>query len=449
MRNVDIRFEDSPRRTSGIEDKDIDIDLDFANIQSKDSDFLSSFHYLAHQEHICRGSSALAYFGLAESLIRSEYQTHYQRMGGSRESVRNATKNFLLLGEAQIHNCKANVTTYHHLRAEWRYWASLGRIERMRVLPELFASEKLIPEKYIAPPASFVQNRRKWTRKKHASFVIHGSESVSSPSESEKVYEHVISISAPGGSKERPCFRSLQKDRSKKKIEEHEVHVAFSADKKQLDGLVVALNSISIHTADPTNTCVHVFVQENEMETVRHGLQCAFGEKFSNFDAAYRQQGFWLQQDNASDIRSDSSGSSPVFLHIIPEDLVSNSISDTATTRRYKVGGDTDVSAGFQKDVGNLQALHNYVRFYLHRLLPVDKIIYLDVDVVIKRDIGELWNEFRKELDVSEATVCTVTRPSSPLFNYIPGVLYPFIPEWIPMNNAAFNAGVLPLISSF
>src|SRR5262245_26230911 len=42
---------------------------------------------------------------------------------------------------------------------------------------------------------------------------------------------------------------------------------------------------------------------------------------------------------------------------------------------------------------GRLNNLMNYTRFYLHRaLLDVDKVIYLDADVIVQGNIAELWS---------------------------------------------------------
>ena len=38
-----------------------------------------------------------------------------------------------------------------------------------------------------------------------------------------------------------------------------------------------------------------------------------------------------------------------------------------------------------------LASPHNYLRFFLHELLPdIDKILYLDTDVVVLADVAEL-----------------------------------------------------------
>lgn len=89
----------------------------------------------------------------------------------------------------------------------------------------------------------------------------------------------------------------------------------------------------------------------------------------------------------------------------------------------------TKLKAGFERDTGTLHALHNYVRFFLHLLLPnLHKVLYLDVDIVVKRDLRELWSVNIPNLESSNATACAVIRPSSPLFQYIPGILYPHMP---------------------
>ncbi len=180
-------------------------------------------------------------------------------------------------------------------------------------------------------------------------------------------------------------------------------------------------------------------------------------------------------------------------------DLDLAALSRSGFSKAMKLAGDIDASGGFLRDTGTLSAPHNFVRFRLADLLPgncvrndadgfinangarapdgdvqperfytngcVRRVLYLDVDVVVKADIREIeWDlsssrretetqasfgttmsmsATRQELATSSATVCAALRPSSPLFTYVAGLLQPHVPHWLPMYSPAFNAGVL------
>ena len=373
-----------------------------------------------------------------------EAETHFAQYRAAREPVRNATQSFVLLGEAQVHSCKANLTVYHHLRSEWKAWGVLGRMERSRILPVLFMN--IASELYAPPPPHRLQNRRKW---RTASM---------DNAEAAKRSSSSSGASAPERSLH-PCS-----DTGDSTSPDETVHVAFSADVKQIDGLVAALKSLVAHSAVPGKTCTHVFLLEHEATFIRGALQCAFGRKIEFFEG-----GFWLEEEFipadvlspeggpteeassvgvAVDVLAAGAGAAKksrraaILLRVIDESRVSR---QNLESRRHLVGGDRDVTKGFVRDTGNLQSLHNFVRFYLHEMLPtaVKRVIYLDVDVLIKKDLRELWTEGSELVKTTEATVCAVIRDSSPLTNYIPGILSPHMPTFIPMQNPAFNAGVL------
>ncbi|CAD7937568.1 unnamed protein product [Amoebophrya sp. A25] len=576
----------------GHEQGQIQLSVSFSEVsKTGQAGFFGALLYLAEQEHVspCHGGPASAYFTLAETLIHSEAQYvssnsknnrrnnhvdvsttlgnkmfnsnfntfphdqriippgslfHMNQMPQSRESVRNATKNFVLLGEAQVHNCQSNMTVYHHLRSDWNYFGVLSRIERRRVLPVLFGD--LMTQWYTPPPPAVEQTERKYSDLKSSVAKVNNEAHESQPggaASTSAVTSSTESVVEDGHSWQSSCFglAGRQDDSSLNDL----IHIAVSADVKQIDGFIVALNSLVRKSANSEKTCVHVFLREHELEFIAKGLQCAFGERMETREArsgghthtdarslsplekalqvdiqtkgetrpltddsppstsSTNKQGyaslgtFWLydllhtksdsskvllsaamgeeQEDTDEDgdavddkqeyTVTDSSSLSedrnflqqtahrekaplPVLLHRLDEEMVGGLLGPQGgdQKKRFRVGAsDFDVSKGFLRDTGNLSALHNYVRFFLHRLLPrsIRHVLYFDVDILIGKDPRQLWEEYMPTLENSRATVCAAIRPSSPLFNYLPGVLYPHTPEWVPMNNPAFNAGVL------
>jgi len=83
---------------------------------------------------------------------------------------------------------------------------------------------------------------------------------------------------------------------------------------------------------------------------------------------------------------------------------------------------------------------HNFVRFYLQDLMRVDKVVYLDVDIVVQADISALYDD--EEIERSGATVCAVVR-QTPLSIYLPGIVRPDAHSWMPLAAETFNAGVM------
>ena len=64
----------------------------------------------------------------------------------------------------------------------------------------------------------------------------------------------------------------------------------------------------------------------------------------------------------------------------------------------------TALSDAARSELGDLSAPHNYVRFLLPARLPatVDRVAYLDSDVIVRSDIAELFDEKRDSLKSPE-----------------------------------------------
>lgn len=128
------------------------------------------------------------------------------------------------------------------------------------------------------------------------------------------------------------------------------IHVAMTADRRHWQGMRAALKSMAVNARDPSAIHAHLIVTVNETGLLRNSLVCSGAEDWH----LGRLQVITL----------------PVEYHL-------HARVGKATIRR----------------TGNLEAPHNYARFSLHMLLPpnVEKVIYLDSDIVVLGDVAELW----------------------------------------------------------
>ena len=73
---------------------------------------------------------------------------------------------------------------------------------------------------------------------------------------------------------------------------------------------------------------------------------------------------------------------------------------------------------------GNLASRANFARFYLHELLPghVDKVLYVDVDIIVQANIAPLWQEEVVPLHRDDKLLAAVPRTAVPLQAFISSV---------------------------
>lgn len=72
-----------------------------------------------------------------------------------------------------------------------------------------------------------------------------------------------------------------------------------------------------------------------------------------------------------------------------------------------------------------------YAKIYIPNLIPVDKIIYLDCDLIFNNDISNLWKEFEKATSIKAVW--------NPFYNYDNKYL------GVDQNHRTFNSGVMLL----
>ncbi|CAE7194153.1 GAUT3 [Symbiodinium sp. CCMP2592] len=219
-------------------------------------------------------------------------------------------------------------------------------------------------------------------------------------------------------------------------------HVALSADLAQIDGLIVTLQSAVTSAANASSLCFHAFVLPQQKDFVIEGLRCAFAETLVEDGA-----GRGLSWPILGAFRLH--GRSQLILHGLNPDHIWAEVGMNSTGVRANHSasaimlGETDLSNSLRSDTGNLGAVHNFARFSLHTLLPgLSRVVYLDVDVVVKGDLAELYNVTMSTVNGAPGTVAAVQRSNQPLRTYV-DVLQPAVPSWLPSEAPSFNAGVM------
>ena len=126
------------------------------------------------------------------------------------------------------------------------------------------------------------------------------------------------------------------------------IHVILSTDSEQLPGLVGVVNSTLSHTLYPERIVFHIVYVGNRA-VIDSYLSC-----------------YGYKDHPQIDIVTLDSG-------MIKEPIkVYSRVSD----------------------VGHLASLGNFARFYFHQLFPeLSHAIYLDIDVIVKGDVVEIWNQ--------------------------------------------------------
>eukprot|EP00435_Cladocopium_sp_Y103_P045018 s622_g12.t2 len=188
------------------------------------------------------------------------------------------------------------------------------------------------------------------------------------------------------------------------------VHVALSGDGRHMEGLLAVIQSLILGTKFAERVCVHVFALQIELTGLLAAFRCSFQTRLQKGPG---ENNFLI--DGVA-----------VVVHIFREAEV--------------ITADLVVDEGVTAETGDLNAPHNFVRFYLGRWIRAERIIYLDTDVIVKGDVCELHDlAFSSR---SEAVVAAVPRRHLPLSFYLK-VFSPKMPIWVPSSAPSFNAGVM------
>lgn len=131
-------------------------------------------------------------------------------------------------------------------------------------------------------------------------------------------------------------------------------HVVLSCDREGAQGALTAVNSLIRGSEDPCSLIVYMITDSKDIPFYRDGCECIEGAP-----QRFCQTNFKVLP--------------------IPQELYSQSHRSVIHYQRRK----------------DLSSPLNYVRFYLHRILPpaVTKAVYIDCDVIVNANIRELLEE--------------------------------------------------------
>eukprot|EP00929_Paragymnodinium_shiwhaense_P013298 TRINITY_DN121163_c0_g1_i1.p1 TRINITY_DN121163_c0_g1~~TRINITY_DN121163_c0_g1_i1.p1 ORF type:complete len:761 (+),score=138.39 TRINITY_DN121163_c0_g1_i1:142-2424(+) len=398
--------------------------------------------------HNCSWGRATAYFSIADGMLAAPASQPSDR-------VLNSTRELFLLGEHNLDGCEPNTTVYHHMLSSWPFWQLLGRLEQRQTGLAMEASHPVGPlaagavsssgggssgdaiSAWSPPALPEKALRLKWRRT-----ALRSSSSTSQPTA-----EASQASSAGGGASSDPGSACLLGEPGL-------AHIALSADIMQIDGLVVTLNSATINAgSNASRLCLHAFALPHQHQFVVDGLQCAFGGNMTSSSPKASKAGgplgFVLR------------GTATLLVHLLQPNKVWQQVGLPAAPRVASMSadgvpdsvdlGDAHTRGALLSDTGNLGAVHNFVRFVLHDLLPaLPRVVYLDVDVVVRGDLTELYDTAfaasspgsSGDVIGSGATIAVVRRTHQPLRVYV-DVLQPAMPGWVPGEAPSFNAGVM------
>lgn len=139
-------------------------------------------------------------------------------------------------------------------------------------------------------------------------------------------------------------------ERSNSVCERRGIHVIISLDREHLPGLLPLLTSLLAHTSSPQTLKLHLVLSGMTDKELFQYLSCY-----------------------------------PSLPDHVTLDVVQ--LDPMLLSGLVHVYSSPD-------QVGNLKSLANFGRFFFHQLFPgLERTLYLDVDVIVRGDIVELWRQ--------------------------------------------------------
>ena len=189
------------------------------------------------------------------------------------------------------------------------------------------------------------------------------------------------------------------------------INVVMAGDNNVFKGICALINSIIINTENWRNLCIWIITDEIEQLSNSINKFCC------------------IEEDLADRININSN--SIIKILNISKEVICK-IEEVKTFLENK--GTGNLTEG--KKTTRLLSNFNFVRFYFSYLIPVNKIIYLDTDMIVKSNIEELYNLLPEEYDIGGVF---------PVFPYkltkniwIPNKKYQYLYE----KNFLWNAGM-------
>lgn len=180
---------------------------------------------------------------------------------------------------------------------------------------------------------------------------------------------------------------------------------------------------------------MHLFAMAREILAVEEALRCALGGITKGSDGMWRWKGagITLRVIDAVKVAAYMGKSRSFLCHYDPQAFAEYCRDPHDAARGTEDVMDSMLKMG--EEAGNLNTPHNFVRFLLPTVLSfLDKVVHLDSDVIVKRDVEELYNA----LDDAYA-IAAVPRTEVPL-----GTYFTRTHQWYPLFSwPSFNAGVV------
>ena len=146
------------------------------------------------------------------------------------------------------------------------------------------------------------------------------------------------------------------------------MHVALAADAPHLPGIAGAVNSARKHSSNPHVLRFHVITRQEEMKKAVETLRC--------YGLHAVAPGVVITPHTQVSPGNQSGTEDSIEVIGLPADWLHG---------RLRVLANPSIT-------GHLDSPLNFARFYLAALLPaVQRVIYLDADIVVRADLRQLW----------------------------------------------------------
>ena len=201
-----------------------------------------------------------------------------------------------------------------------------------------------------------------------------------------------------------PLAQSVSTVPQRDTMENRYVNVVFSTDARTVIGLLAAMRSVIVNARRPSSLRFFIVTVPDNVHETREGVYCLM----SNF--------------NLSESNKTSLGESIHSYHVIPFDI-------------YEFAPDWKIKYREPKHDSDRSSTTNYARLFLRSLLRKtlkehdipNKIVYLDTDIIVQGDVGELYWRY---LNSDSGSAVAIARRARTLSQYTIRFDHPALDEW-------------------
>lgn len=181
-----------------------------------------------------------------------------------------------------------------------------------------------------------------------------------------------------------------------------DAHVAITGDHMHYVGIVAAASSVFSTSMNPERIRLHIIAEDGpELSQLRAALTCSLGESAADQDEQLSIGEEEIQETyeaavatvpNATGVAGNASSAS-VLTTMPPPKQMLRWWEIVVFNASQHMAPNLTIVAPNNEQKGNLAADLNYARFYMSALLPgVEKVIYLDADTIVAKDICKLYD---------------------------------------------------------